>query len=168
MNAIDLMQDCFVRVSDTLPHLLDGLSGDDLLWRPGPKANPMAWLVWHISRCEDSELDALTDIPQAWGQGWQQKFALPYPPEDGGYGQTNEQVAAFNVSDPDLLLGYFYAASARAAKVLEQERAKDLDRIVDTNWNPPVKAGTRLVSVAKDSTQHLGARGYVRGLVETR
>ena len=145
MNAIDLMQDCFVRVSDTLPHLLDGLSGDDLLWRPGPKANPMAW-----------------------GQGWQQKFALPYPPEDGGYGQTNEQVAAFNVSDPDLLLGYFYAASARAAKVLEQERAKDLDRIVDTNWNPPVKAGTRLVSVANDITQHLGALGYVRGLVETR
>ena len=38
--------------------------------------------------------------------------------------------------------------------------------MVDTNWDPPVTAAVRLVSVLGDVLQHLGQAGYVRGLAE--
>ena len=40
----------------------------------------------------------------------------------------------------------------------------ELDRIVDTRWDPPVTAAVRLVSVIGDTMQHLGQAAYVRGL----
>ena len=50
-NANDLLRDLFGRVADELPQLLDGLAPDALHWRPGPDANPIGWLAWHIGRC---------------------------------------------------------------------------------------------------------------------
>ena len=38
--------------------------------------------------------------------------------------------------------------------------------MVDTNWDPPVTASVRLVSVLGDVLQHLGQAAYVRGLAE--
>jgi len=39
----------------------------------------------------------------------------------------------------------------------------DLDRVVDRNWDPPVTAGVRLVSVVADDLQHAGQAAYIRG-----
>jgi hypothetical protein len=41
----------------------------------------------------------------------------------------------------------------------------DLKRIVDTRWNPPVTASSRLVSIIDDCAEHLGQASYVRGIV---
>ena len=46
--------------------------------------------------------------------------------------------------------------------------AKDLDRVVDTRWNPPVTLGVRLVSIADDEIQHAGQANYVRGILDRR
>ena len=40
------------------------------------------------------------------------------------------------------------------------------DRVLDRNWDPPVTAGVRLVSVLDDCLQHAGQAAYVRGLIE--
>ncbi len=168
MDAIELLGDALSRVRDDLPGLVEGLTAEELLWRPGPEANPIAWLVWHIARVEESEVDTLTDLPQTWDQEWQSRFGLPYEPQAMGYGQSSAQVAQFNVTDPQLLLGYFRAADLRAQNVLSSLDAAALDRIVDTNWDPPVTAGARLVSMVNDVTQHLGAVAYVHGLLGSR
>jgi hypothetical protein len=42
----------------------------------------------------------------------------------------------------------------------------DLDRVVDTNWDPPVTLGVRLVSVISDGLQHAGQAAYVRGVAQ--
>jgi len=42
--------------------------------------------------------------------------------------------------------------------------AEELSRVVDPNWNPPVTASVRLVSIIDDSAQHLGQAAYVRGI----
>ena len=44
----------------------------------------------------------------------------------------------------------------------------DLDRVVDTRWDPPVTVGVRLVSVIADDLQHVGQAAYVRGLLHRR
>ena len=44
--------------------------------------------------------------------------------------------------------------------------ADELSRIVDTNWDPPVTASARLVSIIDDSAQHLGQAAYLQGIAQ--
>jgi Protein of unknown function (DUF664) len=44
----------------------------------------------------------------------------------------------------------------------------DMDRVIDTHWDPPVTVGVRLISVVNDCTQHVGQMAYLRGLIEDR
>ena len=61
----------------------------------------MAWLVWHLTRIQDDHVAAVAGTEQAWtAQGWVDRFALPYPPGDTGYGHSSEQVAACRVVGP--------------------------------------------------------------------
>ncbi|MFT8396459.1 mycothiol transferase [Propionibacterium sp.] len=168
VDALDILTDSFDRGLETLPALLDGLGPEDLLWRPGPDANPIAWLSWHIDRCMDAQMAPLMDLPQIWDQGWRERFGLPYPPLAMGYGQTSEEVAQFDLVDAQLLLGYHHEVAALVRTVLAAERNKDLGRIVDTRWDPPVTAAVRLVSVINDVNQHTGQIAYLKGLLASR
>lgn len=164
MSEIELITDGFTRVADELPSLLDGLSGDQLLWRPSDQANSIGWLAWHIGRCEDVQMAPLAGLPQVW-EGWRDRFGLPYGPDEMGYGQTSEQVGAFNVTDPHLLIGYYADVAEQTRRVVEAERDNDLDRVIDDRWDPPVTAAVRIVSVINDVTQHLGQIAYIKGLL---
>lgn len=165
----EILTDLFTRVHDELPSQLDGLTAEQLLWRPASDANPIGWLAWHLTRVQDDHLAGVGDVEQVWTRGWSARFGLPYDDAAIGYGQTSEQVGAFSVADPALLTGYHADVHAFTLKVLQslQTRA-DYDRIVDERWDPPVTAAVRLVSVVGDITQHLGQLAYVRGLLDQR
>ncbi|WP_316670128.1 DinB family protein [uncultured Propionibacterium sp.] len=168
MDSIDLFKDSFDRVAEELPRLLEDLPADSLLRRAHVTGNPVAWLAWHIGRCEDAQMAALDDRTEVWDQGWRERFDLPYGPHDNGYGQTFEQVSRFQVTDADLLTGYYAAVHEQTLGVLDAERGKDLDRVIDAAWDPPVTAGARIVSVVNDVTQHLGQIAYLHGLSSVR
>jgi hypothetical protein len=163
-----LLQDAFGRVHESLPGLLDGLGADALGWRADADANPIGWLVWHLSRVQDDHVAGVGGVEQAWSGGWESRFGLPYAGGAIGYGQTSADVAVFSVSAPALLLGYHDAVHALTIAVLDGMEASDYDRVVDRRWTPPVTAAVRLVSVVNDITQHLGQAAYVRGLWERR
>ena len=48
--------------------------------------------------------------------------------------------------------------------VVASVTAEELARVVDTNWDPPVTASARLVSIIDDCAQHLGQAAYLRGI----
>jgi hypothetical protein len=164
-----VLVDAFTRVRDQLPSQLDGLAPEDLVWRPGPDANPIGWLAWHLTRVQDDHLADLGGVEQVWTSGWSQRFALPYDERTIGYGQSSLEVGRFSVSDPALLTGYHAAVHELSLRVLEALREPaDYERIVDDRWDPPVTAAARIVSVIGDITQHLGQLAYVRGLLGAR
>ncbi|HEU5108625.1 MAG TPA: DinB family protein, partial [Micromonosporaceae bacterium] len=35
---------------------VEGLGPADLRWTPGPAANPIGWLVWHLTRVQDDHV----------------------------------------------------------------------------------------------------------------
>lgn len=171
MRYRDLLTESFDRVADELPALLDGLTPEQLLWQPTPTANHIAWLAWHIGRCEDAQIAALTPDagPDVWNAGgWREQFDLPYPADAIGYGHSPGDVAAFDVTDTALLTGYYAATHEATAQALATLEEADLGRVVDDNWDPPVTLGSRVVSVVNDITQHLGQIAYVRGVVLER
>lgn len=166
----NILLDAFTRVRDGIASQLDGLTAEQIAWRPAPDANPIGWLAWHLTRVQDDHLADLGGVEQVWTSGgWSQRFALPYDDATVGYGQSSAEVGEFSVTDTSLLLGYQQAVHESTARLLEALKTpEDYERIVDERWDPPVTAAVRLVSVIGDITQHFGQLSYVKGLLDQR
>jgi len=161
-----LLVDAFERVRGATHGAVEGLTVDALAFRPGPDANSIGWLVWHIARIQDDHVAQLRDTEQTWiADGWRDRFALPFPPDATGYGQSSADVAAVRAPS-EQLLGYYDAVHEKTIDYVRRLTADDLDRIVDRAWDPPVTQGVRLVSVISDNLQHGGQAAYIRGLIE--
>ncbi|MEV4425076.1 mycothiol transferase [Streptomyces sp. R-07] len=168
MNSAGLLVDSFGRIREVVHEAVEGLTDEELAARVDPDANTVAWLVWHLTRVQDDHLADAFDTDQLWtSDGWADRFGLPFPKRATGYGQTSEQVGAVR-APAELLLGYHDAVHARTEELVRTLTNADLDRIVDTRWDPPVTLGVRLVSVIADDLQHAGQAAYVRGVVERR
>jgi hypothetical protein len=166
MDVAALLVDAFGRIHESVRPAVEGLTVEQLAWRPDPDANSIAWLVWHLTRIEDDHVADVAGREQAWmTDGWYEHFALPFPKSDHGYGHTSEQVGQVRAS-ADALLAHHDAVHDKSFAYLGSLTAADLDRIVDTRWDPPVTLGVRLVSVTADGLEHAGQAAYLRGLVE--
>jgi uncharacterized damage-inducible protein DinB len=169
MECRDLLIDGLGRVAESLKLALDGLSAEQLAFRPAEHANSIAWLAWHLTRVQDDHIAELAGRPQAWiEKGWHQRFGRPADPSDTGFGHGSQEVASIQPDGPAVLLEYHAAVHQRSVEYLQGISCDDLDRVVDTGWNPPVTAGVRLISVVDDCAQHVGQMAYVRGLIEGR
>lgn len=167
MDVVALVEEAFGRVREGVADATYGLSAEALAFRPDPRANSIAWLVWHLARVQDDHLASLVGREQVWiADGWSSTFSLPFAEHDIGYGHTSEQVAEVAVDGPDLLVDYHEAVAARVPSDLRAIVDAGLARIVDEDYDPPVSAGIRLLSVVNDTTQHVGQAAYVRGLAE--
>jgi hypothetical protein len=167
MTGAELIVDAFGRVRETVHEAARGLTPEQLAHRLDPGANSIAWLVWHLTRVQDDHVADAFDGEQVWiGQGWDKRFELPFSPRATGYGQSSEQVAAVRVESADLLIGYYDAVYLQTVECVEGLGDGDFERIVDTNWDPPVTLGVRVVSVISDALQHAGQAAFIRGILE--
>ena len=164
--AREVLRDAFARVRDNVRQICAAVSDEQAAYRPDPDANPIAWLIWHLTRIQDDHVRGLTGEEQVWTRdGWYDRFALPFAPEAHGYGHSSGDVAKVEVG-PDLLDGYQAAVHAMIVRYVDAVTADELATVVDTGWDPPVTASMRLVSVVGDCLAHLGQADYVRGLTE--
>ncbi len=165
MTPAELLTDGFDRVLEETEAVLDGLDADALTHRVGPDATTIAWLVWHLTRVQDDHIADVAGLEQVWTtHGYAERFGLPLPVPDTGFGHSSEQVALVR-APASLLLAYYRATHAQTLDYLRTLGEADLDRVIDTRWDPPVTLGVRLMSVMNDDTQHIGQAAYVRGLL---
>jgi uncharacterized damage-inducible protein DinB len=167
MDPRDILTDHFERVHELYADVVDGLDVETAHRRPGGTGNSIAWLLWHAARVQDDHVAGLSHEDQAW-PAFRDRFTLPLEEWDTGYGHTSEQVDAVRVEDVQLLVDYQDAVHALVGSYLARVDGAELDRVVDENWDPPVTAGVRLVSVLGDCLQHLGQAAYVKGLSADR
>ncbi len=166
MRSRDVLTYAYEQIEETLTRTVEGLEPDDLNRRVQPGANPIGWLTWHLLRVQDDHVADVAGTEQVWtAEGWAGRFGLPVDDAATGYEMGDDEVDAVRVPSADLLLGYSRAVHARSAAFLRGLSDDDLDRVVDTRWDPPVTLGVRLVSVLSDDLQHLGQAAYVRGLL---
>ncbi|GHA64883.1 DUF664 domain-containing protein [Streptomyces termitum] len=165
MRSAGLLLDGFGRVREAVHAAVKGLGEDALAARLDPEANAIAWLVWHLTRVQDDHLADAFGTEQLWrAEGWRDRFGLPFPAGATGYGQSPADAGLVR-APAALLLGYHDAVQDRTAALLAPVTDADLDRVVDTAWDPPVTLGVRLVSVIADGLQHAGQAAYVRGVL---
>lgn len=168
MNVAELLIEAFSRIPDEAARVLTDLSDADLAARPDHEANTIAWLLWHTARVQDAQVAEVADEEEAWtADGWVDRFGLPFSSDVTGYGQTAAEVGQVRVG-AGLLTGYLADVHRRTCEYLATLAEEDLDRVVDTRFDPPVTLGVRLVSVVADDLQHIGQAGYVKGLLRRR
>jgi uncharacterized damage-inducible protein DinB len=168
MTSAEVLADAFGRIRDAVHSAVEGLSSEDLAFRIDGDANSISWLVWHLTRVQDDHVAHVAGVEQSWiSSGWADKFGLPLELSDIGYGHSSEHVGVVRCSATQLL-GYFDAVIEETLAFVLTLKDEDLDRVVDTRWNPPVTLGVRLVSVVEDDFQHMGQAAYVRGVLGRR
>ena len=92
MTPTDLLTDAFERVHESLEAVLDGLTDEQLRHRPGPDANPIGWLVWHLVRVQDDHVAKVAGQEQVYAD-FARRFDLPYDDAEIGYGHSSDEVA---------------------------------------------------------------------------
>jgi uncharacterized damage-inducible protein DinB len=166
VNVSEVLSEGFGRLPELVGKAVRELSPEELRQTPADGANTIAWLVWHLTRVQDSHIAELLDAEQVYLSGdWAPRFGLKPSPSDSGYGYSAAQVAAVAPESWQVLVGYHEAVHTRTMAYLGGLTGDDLDRVVDEGWDPPVTLGVRLISVWNDDTQHVGQAAYVRGLL---
>jgi uncharacterized damage-inducible protein DinB len=167
MTSAELLTDAFGRIREAVHEAVAGLTPGQLSFQPSPETNSIAWLVWHLTRIQDDHVAGVAQAEQVWTSGgWAQRFALPFPERDTGYGHRPADVAAVRVASADLLTGYHDAVHEQTIRFTGGLTDGDLPRIVDKRWDPPVTLAVRLVSVISDDLQHAGQAAFLRGMIE--
>jgi uncharacterized damage-inducible protein DinB len=165
MESSDLLVEAYSHITRIVHQAADDLSQDQLAYRPEEGANSIAWLVWHLTRIQDSHLKNVVQLEEAWlTEQWDERFGMAGS-TGIGFGDGPEEVASMRPPRA-ILLGYHDRVVGRVLDYLPTVDADELDRIVDTNYDPHVKAGIRLMSVVQDNTQHAGQARYLRGMID--
>lgn len=166
--ARTLLTDAFGRIAEQVAGITDGLQDDEAVWRPDPGANTVAWLLWHLARVQDDHIATLAGVEQAWtAQGWYERFGLTFKSDATGYAHSSGDVGRVRAPAADLA-GYHADVRALTQRYLDGVKPAELQRVVDENWDPPVTASVRIVSVVNDCTDHVGQAEYVLGMARRR
>ena len=166
MTSVEVLAEAFSRLPDLVRGAVHGLDADQLSHRPGGSANPVAWLIWHLTRVADSHLAEAFGHDQVWlADGFADRWDLALDREDTGYGHARDEVDAVRVASAQQLLDYFDAVHRISRTLVADLDEEDLHRVVDERWDPPVTLLVRLVSVLDDAVQHAGQAAYARGII---
>jgi uncharacterized damage-inducible protein DinB len=164
------LEECKRRLYRTL----QGLTAAEMVWRPGPEANSIGFIVWHVARVEDRWLQRFAqDDTEVWRRdGWYQRCGLPEG--DTGVGYNAEQVANFPMPAVEELQGYFDAVRRETLAYLQRIDAGELDVHPKRIPFPEVSGGRGLPDdftigrmfrqLIGEENQHLGQVAYLRGL----
>jgi hypothetical protein len=168
MDIQDFTLRILTRLAREVELVLDGLTPDDLNYRPKPDTNSIGWLIWHTARGQDRMNADLFGEDQLWvSEKWHLKFNRLPDQNDTGFGHSTEQVAAFHAPDSATLREYYRAVFKRTQNYITSRLSEeDLDRQV---WSPTFKSTatveSRLIPII-NNFQHVGQAGYVRGLLK--
>lgn len=110
--------------------LTDGLTEKQIRENVHPAANPLAWLLWHIARVEDTSINLLIgDGPQVLNEEWLTRLRITR--RDFGVGMTMAEVVALSAEiDLTALLAYWAAVGERTATVVAALTPTALDEVI--------------------------------------
>ena len=120
----------------------DGLTDEQFFSQPTTDSNPIAWLVWHMSRARDVITSNISGENQVWvSNGWADRFGMDA--EDVGIGDSPEKVAAFHVERP-LVMGYLDDAHEATTRRLSMISAEEFTSLWYMPLATPGRSGEHL------------------------
>ena len=80
MNTTQFIADCLAQTHLRLHATCEGLTAEQVLWRPAPTANNIGFILWHMGRHEDSRVTATACGAEGFeadlwaADGWYERF----------------------------------------------------------------------------------------------
>ena len=145
-----------------LNRALEGLTQEDVTWKPGEHCNSIAFILWHVARVEDYFFTRVLQRKTALYEavGWMEKLGTP---PDSGYGYTVEQLNSWPVPKLEDLRGYADAVRQSTLAYLEQLTPEKMLELVRPD-RPPDTIGQVLIRISTEIALHMGQIDYLRGL----
>ena len=162
MDAVTFIWDTLRQVQLRLLATCQGLTQDQVLWRPTPYANNIGFILWHLTRGEDNVISNLSSPePTLWvSQGWHEKFNQPVEAPDPG---DRMGLQSLPIPGLDVLLGYSEAVHEKSQSFFSALPGERLDQAPDpTRPQRTVAAALRHLITHKNN--HHGQIDYIRGL----
>ena len=143
---------------------MDGLSQEELKWKPNHEANSIGLIYFHQSRSEDRFVQSrILGKDQIWeSEKWYLK--LDKKAEDSGGGYTNEQLAMFVVPKVKDLLEYSEAVRSKTLECLKNMTLAEFDKVINIPRLGDKSLGAIFSLVVLHLAQHAGEISYLRGL----
>ena len=169
MTLLESLSTDLRRLHDVLDKSLDGLTTDQLHTVPAghPKANTIAWNLWHYARTEDNVVRfVLQDRrPTVWVEGgYPERLGLH--PAAQGTGMSTEEAHALRIRDVPLFVGYMKKVWASTEEYVQTLSPAELDRKVALKFvgEMPVARVFAMVGITHGFT-HFGEIELARTLV---
>ena len=184
MDTLKFITDCLAQTHLRLAATCEGLTAAQMAWRPAPTANNIGFILWHVSRNEDSRITATAARQPAdasapfaadlwvadpfaadlWvADGLHLQFGQPPQAPDPGDRQGLRQL---HIPPPNVLLAYAEAVHRRTALFLSKLPPAALDAPIGPAQPSQTVAGSlRHLIVHKNN--HHGQIDYLRGLQES-
>ena len=131
MTLLESLSTDLRRLHDALDKSLDGLTSEQLHMVPAghPKANTIAWNLWHYARTEDNVVRFVLQNrrPTVWVEGgYPERLGLH--PAAQGTGMSTAEAQALRITDVPLFADYLKKVWASTEAYVPSLTASDLDR----------------------------------------
>jgi hypothetical protein len=172
-DTLDLAKQRSKMTRELVLKVVDGLSDEQLAWRPAPRAHSMGWTLWHIARCADKFAAEVDGTPEIWvREGLSAKWGLAavlLGSNGVGTGVDDETAATLRPPSKDLLLDYTQRSFAALDAVVDAFDAEAVGRERTTFFfDDPAAIGRAFVTSIAHDNRHLGELEYVKGLLGLR
>ena len=173
MDLLEIATEMLEEYHSRLYTYLDGLTTEELNWRPDSSANSIAFIVWHTARVEDRWFHLFCQgKPDLWINGrWYEKLRM----------NKNQPVAKYKPKEleyfPILTMGelksYFEAVRLETQKYLVNISPEDLEKAPGRSPFPESSSASPFAEftiqrmfrqLIQEEIQHLGQVGILRGL----
>ena len=147
-----------------LGRVTDGLTQEELAWRPTYGANSIGLILFHVFKSEDSFIqERLQGKQSLWeSDKWYEKLNMPK--DEAGAHYTAEEVNAFPVPKLTDLLAYGAAVRNESKFYIESISADDFDEIMSMQPFGDMPKAFLLSLTVSHAAGHLGEMSYIRGL----
>ena len=166
MTVDEFIEDALEREQELLLEAVQDLTPEELVWRAGPEANPIGWILWHMLRVEDMWfqffIQRQTEIWEK--EGWNETFGMPT--RDNGFGHTQEQVDNFPALDLQTLLRYGAVVRQGTLDYLKTLGPDDY-AVVPRDQRPEMSVGAIFRQIIGEVYQHQGHIAYLKGLLRS-
>ena len=161
MDSVSFISDCLEQVQIRLLGTCEGMTQEEVLWRPAPYANNIGFILWHVTRAEDNLVTRLEGGPAQWvAGGWYEKFGQPVDSPDPG---DRMGLRALAIPDLTVLMGYAQAVGEQTRRLTSNLTADRLDQPIGPSRPEQTVAGT-LRHLITHKNNHHGQVDYIRGL----
>lgn len=149
------------RTERALQKALEGLSQQEVAWRPCAECNSIGAMVIHLGRVEDTWVHRIVGGKDIWEiDGWASKFGLPA--NDRGWTFDTQSSGEQRLLKE--LLEYYGATHQLLVKTIETIPESRFAEIPDNPLNFTVEQ--IFAHIVVEENQHVGQIDYLKGLQE--